>query len=104
VTAQCATCGRPMAEQAYVDQHCADRAARQLAEIIDLLPAAQDVAYGQTRRDGGGGTGKPGSRSPGNDDALDALNAVQNELVGWVRVIREQRGPVYTPRRRKATA
>jgi hypothetical protein len=92
MTPTCAICGRPMAEQAYVDQHCADRADRQLAEIIDLLPAAQDVAYGQSRRDGGGAAGKPGSRSPGNDDALDALNAVRNALTTIAREIAEIRG------------
>jgi hypothetical protein len=92
VTPTCAICERTMAEQAWADQHCADRAATQLAEIAALVPDARAVAYGQTRRDTAGGTGKPGSRSPGNDDALDALAAVTNALTTICRDIAEIRG------------
>ncbi|WP_145830911.1 hypothetical protein [Actinoplanes teichomyceticus] len=70
-----------------------DRARRQLAEIADLVPAARDVAHRQARRGGGGGaSGKPGSSLPIDLGATARLDAVQNALSGWVRVIAEERG------------
>jgi hypothetical protein len=91
VTNECVICGRPTPD-GYADSHCAAQAAQKLAMIADLAPEARNVAYGLSRGSQGGASGKPGSRSPGNDDALDALGEVQSELVGWVRVICEQRG------------
>lgn len=66
-------------------------AAESLAEIITLAPDARAVAAGLVRHGSGGG-GKPGSRSPGNDDAMDALDAVSNALTTMARDIAETRG------------
>lgn len=89
----CICCARPMADSAYACVRCGiTRPAEQLTQISDMVPAARDVAYGQTRRGGGGGSGKPGSRSPGNDDAMDVLAAVGNALTTIAREIADIRG------------
>lgn len=93
MSATCVRCGRPMAEQAYADQRCADRAAAQLAEIADMTQAARDIATGQASHSGGsGGSGKPGSRLPFDLGATARLDAVQNELTTWARHVAEERG------------
>lgn len=89
---ECVICGRPMEDTAYACAAEAAQAAQKLRGIVELAPEARNVAYGLSRGAQGGASGKPGSRSPGNDDALDALAAIENTLVGWVRVICEQRG------------
>lgn len=96
MTAQpCVRCERPTLD-GYACSGCADRAAAQLAEIRELTPAARDVAYGIVRRSAGGsGSGKPGSRSPGNDDAMDTLDEVQNRLTTLARDIAEMRGAQF---------
>lgn len=93
MTTVCVRCGRPMAEQAYADQHCADRAAAQLAEIADMTQAARDIATGQASHSGGSsGSGKPGSRLPFDLGATARLDAVQNSLTTWARHVAEERG------------
>jgi hypothetical protein len=95
-TDDCLGCLPRVAEDGIVcDQHLR-WAAESLAEIIALTDDARAVAAGLVRHGSGGG-GKPGSRSPGNDDAMDALDAVQNTLTTWARLIRDQRGLSYTP-------
>jgi hypothetical protein len=69
-------------------------AAESLAEIIALTDDARAVAAGLVRHGSGGG-GKPGSRSPGNDDAMDALDAVQGALTTMARAIAEERGLTF---------
>ena len=98
MTAQpCVRCERPTLD-GYACSGCADRAAAQLAEIRELTPAARDVAYGIVRRSAGGnGSGKPGSRSPGNDDAMDTLDEVQDRLTTLARDIAEMRGLEILP-------
>lgn len=67
---------------------CTGSAGGRLAEIIQLTPDLCLVAYGLVQRgSGGGGNGKPGSRSPGNDDALDTLHGVNNRLTTIARDI-----------------
>lgn len=92
VSATCILCGRPVADNAHSCAHCASLAAENLSRVVQLAPEARNVSWGLSGRSESGGSGKPGSRSPGNDDALDALSEVQGTLVGWVRVICEQRG------------
>jgi hypothetical protein len=93
MNATCQRCERPMPDQAFACASCADRASQQLAEIVDLTPAARDVAHGLSKRQGGGGgSGKPGSRLPFDLTATSKLDAVQGELIGWVRHIAEERG------------
>jgi hypothetical protein len=75
---------------------CADRAARQLAEIVEFTPDATSIAYGEVRRGTGGGSNKPGSRSPANDDALDALAEIRNALTTLARDIAETRGLTFS--------
>jgi hypothetical protein len=69
-------------------------AAESLAEIIALTDDARAVAAGLVRHGSGGG-GKPGSRSPGNDDAMDALDAVSNALTTMARAIADERGLTF---------
>lgn len=98
----CIRCGRPMADQAYADTHCTDRAAGQLRNIADMTPAARAEAQGLASHSGGGSTGKPGSRLPFDLGATARLDAVQGELATLARQIGEQRGravPLTLPRR-----
>lgn len=98
MTAECVRCSRPMADQAYACQACADKGAEQLRTVADMTPAARDVAHGQSRRSGGGGaSGKPESRLPFDLGATSKLDAVQGELTGWVRHIAEERGLIMSP-------
>jgi hypothetical protein len=93
-TDDCLGCLPRLAEDGIVcDQHVR-WAAESLAEIIALCPDARAVAAGLVRHGSGGG-GKPGSRSPGNDDAMDALDAIQNALTTMARAIAEERGLTF---------
>lgn len=90
--AQCVRCGRELADTAYVCPACADRAHDHLGQIIDMTPAARDVAHGLSRRtSGSGGSGKPGSRLPLDLTATAKLDAVQGELTTWARHVAEER-------------
>lgn len=92
----CIRCGRPT--DAYLCVAETTRAAGQLAEIGRLVEDARMVAYGLSgRTEGSGGSRKPGSRSPGNDDALDALDEIQGELTTIARDIAETRGLEILP-------
>jgi hypothetical protein len=89
----CVRCGRPMADSAYACPAETTRAAEQLGQIGDMLPAARDVAHGLSRRAGGGNTaGKPGSRLPFDLGATSRLDKVQNQLTTWARHVSETRG------------
>jgi hypothetical protein len=79
-----------------VCSRCTADAAQKLAEIVELAPAARDVAHGLSRRSQGGASGKPGSRLPLDLTATAKLDAVSNELGTWVRHIVEERG-TYPP-------
>lgn len=93
MTAACVRCGRPMAEQAYADVHCRDRAAAQLAEIADMAQAARDVAYRLSATESGSGSaGKPGSRLPLDLAATAKCDSVTNVLTTWARHVAETRG------------
>jgi hypothetical protein len=90
-TDDCLGCQPRLAEDGLCcDQHVR-WAAESLAEIIALTDDARAVAAGLVRHGSGGG-GKPGSRSPGNDDAMDVINAVSNALTTMARAIAEERG------------
>lgn len=89
----CVRCGRPMPDQAYACSACAYRAGDQLHDIADMTDAARDVAHGLSTRSGGSSaSGKPGSRLPLDLAATSKLDAVENTLLGWCRVISEERG------------
>jgi hypothetical protein len=93
-TDDCLGCLPRLAEDGIVcDQHVR-WAAESLAEIIALCPDARAVAAGLVRHGSGGG-GKPGSRSPGNDDAMDVLDAVGTALTTMARAIAEERGLTF---------
>jgi hypothetical protein len=89
----CVRCGRPTPD-GNADVVCGvTRPRGQLAEIVEMLPAARDVAHGLARHGGGGGaSGKPGSRLPINLAAAAKLDAVQGVLTTWVRHVAEERG------------
>lgn len=92
MTAECLRCGRPTPD-GYVCVSETDRAAAQLAEIRDMVGAARAIALGQSRHGGdGSSSGKPASRLPFDLGATSRLDAVQNELITWVRHICETRG------------
>lgn len=87
----CVRCGRPTLD-GYACTPCTGRAAAQLAEIRDMVGAARDIATGQARHGGTGGSGKPGSRMPLDLGATARLDAVERELTGWARHVIETRG------------
>ena len=91
----CRGCLPRLATDGLVCDWHADRAAQHLAEVIRLCPDARLVAAGQVRRGHGGTGGKPGSRSPANDDALDAMDAIQNALTTMAREIADERGLTF---------
>jgi DNA-binding transcriptional MerR regulator len=86
-----------MAEMAYACPLCATQAAQNLSEVAETTPAARDVAHGLSGRQGGGGSGKPGSRLPLDLGATARLDAVANSLGGWARVVAEERGVYPDP-------
>lgn len=91
----CSGCLPRVALDGLVCDVCVNRTATALTAIITLTPDARAIAYGEVRRSTGGGSNKPGSRSPGNDDAMDALDAVQNALTTIARDIAETRGLTF---------
>ena len=89
----CRGCLPRVAEEGYACTPCVDRVDGWLAEIERLAPDARLVAAGLVRTTiGAGGGGKPGSRSPRNDGATDALDEIQNALTTIARDIAETRG------------
>lgn len=90
----CAIDGRPTPD-GWVCTGCTARAASQLAAIAELVDDARAVAAGLVRRGGGGGSGKPGPQSPGDDGAMDVLGEVQNMITTLARDIAETRGVSY---------
>jgi hypothetical protein len=92
----CVACGRPTAD-GYACQGCADRAVDRLHTIVDMAPAARDIAHGFAHHGGGGNSGgKPGSKLPFSLEATAKLDAVGNALGTWVRHVVEERG-IYPP-------
>jgi hypothetical protein len=91
----CLGCLPRVTDEGIVCSACVERAERQLAEIVEFTDDARAVAHGEVRRSQGGGSGKPGSRSPANDDALDVLAAIQNALTTMAREIAETRGLTF---------
>lgn len=89
----CRGCLPRSTDDGLVCDVCTGRAERHVTEIGQLTPDARLVASGLVRRGAGGGSGgKPGSRSPGNDDFQDALDEIQNALTTIARDIAETRG------------
>ncbi len=86
-------CGRPLPDQAYACMECGITApTRQLTEILDLLPAATDVAYGQTSSRPAIGGGAYGPREELRLTAKDRLDKVGNALTTLARMVAEERG------------
>jgi hypothetical protein len=88
----CVRCARPLADGAYCCATCASQAAEKLALVVEVTPAARDVAQGLSRRSHGGASGKPGSRLPLDLTAMAKLDAVQSTLTTWARHVAETRG------------
>jgi hypothetical protein len=91
----CRGCLPHVVSEGLVCDVCVGSAGGRLAAIIKLTPDARLVAAGLVRRGGGSGGGKPSSRSPGNDDAMDTLDEVQNALTTIARDIAETRGSQF---------
>lgn len=90
----CVRCGRPTLD-GYACSGCTAKAGEQLQTVADMTPAARDVAHGLSHRGGGGASGKPGSRPPGDLDAMIRLGDVQNTLTTLARDIAETRGAQF---------
>lgn len=88
----CSGCLPRATDDGLVCDVCTGSAGSRLAHIVQLTPDAMLVAYGLVRRTAGGGSGKPGSRSPGNDDAMVVLDDVNNRLTTICREIADVRG------------
>lgn len=84
----CICCERPTAD-GYACTSCTRRAGDQLTTIVDMTPAARDVAQRQTRRGPGGGGSE--QALPLNLGATQRLDEVQNKLTTWARHIAETR-------------
>lgn len=91
----CGGCLPRLTIEGLICDACMARPERQLAEIVEFTDDARAVAHGEVRRSQGGGSGKPGSRSPANDDALDVLDAIQSALTTLARDIAETRGLTF---------
>lgn len=91
----CDGCLPRVTEDGLCCDACMARAERWLAEVERLTPDARLVAAGQVRRGHGGTGGKPGSRSPANDDAMDVMDAIQNALTTMAREIADERGLTF---------
>ncbi|MCX5066920.1 hypothetical protein OOJ91_13795 [Micromonospora lupini] len=91
MTNPCAHCGRPQPDTAHACQACTDRAYRDLHDLADATPAARDVATGQARHTTGAGGGSHEGRIPLDLGATAKLDAVQNEITTWARVVADNR-------------
>jgi hypothetical protein len=81
-----------MPDGAYACPTETAKAAEHLRALVDMVPAARDIAHGLSRRGGGGASGKPGSRLPLDLMATEKLDAVQATLTRWVDYIGATRG------------
>jgi hypothetical protein len=94
-TPTCDACSKPVADQARLCQRCTDMLARDLGDVSAL---ADELVVTRSRqsRDGGDGTGiithaatKP---LPWNEHAAETTAILRSTLVGWTRVVCEERG------------
>lgn len=88
----CQGCLPRATEDGHACDVCVGRAAARLETLIELTPDARLVASGLVRRGSGGNSGKPGSRPPINDGAMDAMDEIQNAITTIARDIAETRG------------
>ncbi len=88
---ECVRCERPT-PNGYACSPCTEKARRHLAEIVELLPVALDVAYGQTSGGPAIGGGTYGPRVQLNLMAKAGLGRVEHELVTLARMVAEERG------------
>lgn len=104
MTTDCTACGSPVKDQAYLCQGCTDRLSRDLGDVGALAAELQTTRHKQDRM-AGAATGVL-SRSadkplPWNQHAAEVDDALRATVVGWVRVVLEERGgrpPVDTMR------
>lgn len=90
----CVVCGRPTPDGwACVTE--TERARQQLAEITDLTEAARATARRQVSHGPAVRGGKPGPTIPIDLAAQARIDVVQNALIGWARIICEERGIEY---------
>jgi hypothetical protein len=94
-TADCRGCLPRPATSGYTCDECTGHQHQLLGVIADLAPDARAVAAGQARPGAtrnGGSTNKPGSMSPLNDGATDALDEITATLAKIARTIAHVRG------------
>jgi hypothetical protein len=88
-------CQPRLAEDGYVCSSCVGYDHQLLGVIAGLAPDARAVAAGQARPGAtrnGGSSNKPGSQSPLNDGATDALDEITKGLAKIARGIARTRG------------
>jgi hypothetical protein len=93
--ADCRACLPRPATDGYTCDECTGHMHQLLGVIADLAPDARAVAAGQARPGAtrnGGSTNKPGSQSPLNDGATDALDEIHTDLAKIARAIANVRG------------
>lgn len=95
MTATICSCGRPVADTAYLCQACTGRLARDLGDIGALADEVQTTRL-RLARTGGAATGVL-SRAyerplPWNEAASDAADVLRSTVVAWVRVVLDDRG------------
>lgn len=91
----CTACARPVGDQAYLCQTCTERLARDLGDVGALAVELQTTRLKQDRV-AGAATGVL-SRSadkplPWNQHAAEVDDALRATVVGWVRVVVDERG------------
>ena len=95
MSAPSCSCGRPVADQAYLCQRCGDRLEQRLAEVPAL---AEDLQITRTRQSktGGSGIGVVSRNSerplPWDERASLAVAAVHSALVAILRRVQTERG------------
>lgn len=89
----CASCGEPITDSAYVCRLEADRSARRWREAADLWPHVAEAAWRQTRI-GERGRGGSGHEQPLPVDlpASDARWSVANTVQTWARHVAQETG------------
>ncbi|GIE35916.1 hypothetical protein Ait01nite_089610 [Actinoplanes italicus] len=93
--ADCRGCLRRVPEDGWCCDSCVGHMHQLLGVITGLAPDARAVAAGMVRPGAtrtGGSSNKPGSQSPGNDDATDALDEITKALAKIARDISTVRG------------
>lgn len=90
-------CGRPIIDNSYLCHRCTDVLERDLGDIPALADEVETTRLRQSRTGGqaiGGGHGSE-RPLPWDQRPVDASNALKVSLVGWVRIVTDERGGAW---------